>query len=64
MNELTSLTRHLAEHQVGFVIAGGLGVLLQGSSLMTRDVDIVCRMEPDNLGKLFAALEPLHPVTA
>jgi len=29
---------------------------------MTRDVDIVCRMQPDNLLRLFEVLEPLHPV--
>lgn len=61
MQELTRITKHLAEHRVEFVVAGGLGVILQGSALMTRDVDVVCRMEPDNLLKVFNSLEALHP---
>ncbi|MGH8048069.1 MAG: hypothetical protein ACREKL_12575 [Chthoniobacterales bacterium] len=44
-----------------FVIAGGLGTLLHGSALMTRDVDVACRMDPDNLLRVFEAFEQLHP---
>lgn len=62
MHDLTRITRRLAEGRVDFVIAGGLAVILRGSALMTRDVDVVCRMEPDNLLRLFDVLEPLHPV--
>lgn len=29
---------------------------------MTRDVDVACRLDPDNLAKIFRALESLHPV--
>ena len=28
---------------------------------MTRDVDVACRMEPDNLVNVFRAFETLHP---
>jgi len=59
---LTRITRRLAEAQVDFVVAGGLSAYLHGSSLMTRDVDVACRMEPDNLGRLFEAFSDLHPV--
>jgi len=62
VKELTRITRRLAEYQVEFVIAGGLGTFMHGSSLMTRDVDVACRMEPDNLLRLFEALETLRPV--
>ena len=62
MPDLTRITRILADAGVDFVIAGGLAVILRGSALMTRDVDIVCCMEPENLLRLFEALEPLHPV--
>ena len=37
-------------------------MILRGSALMTRDVDVVCRMESDNLLRLFDVLEPLRPV--
>ncbi len=60
--KLTSITRRLAEFEVQFVIAGGLGAIIHGSSLMTRDVDVACSMEPDNLLRLFNATQDLHPV--
>lgn len=44
------------------MIAGGLGSLIHGSAIMTRDVDVACRMDADNLLRLFAALEELNPV--
>lgn len=62
MKELTRITKLLAEYQVEFVIAGGLGTFIHGSSLMTQDVDVACRMEPDNLLRLFQALETLRPL--
>jgi predicted nucleotidyltransferase len=61
VKELTRITKRLADANVEFVIAGGLGTLLHGSALMTRDVDVACRMEPDNLLRIFAAFEELHP---
>ena len=36
--------------------------MAHGSALMTRDVDVACRMESDNLLRLFNALESLRPV--
>ena len=62
MKELTRITKRLADFRVEFVIAGGLGTLIHGSALMTRDVDVACRMDPDNLLRLFEALESLRPV--
>lgn len=62
MKQLTLITKRLAEFRVEFVIAGGLATLVHGSALMTRDVDVACRMEPDNLRRLFESLESLHPV--
>jgi hypothetical protein len=59
---LTRITTRLAEFEVDFVVAGGLGTLIHGSALMTRDVDVACRMDPDNLLRLFAALVDLRPV--
>jgi hypothetical protein len=41
---------------------GGLGTLLHGSALLTRDVDVACRMEPENLLRLYEAFAELHPV--
>jgi hypothetical protein len=47
---------------VEFVVAGGLAVMMHGSSLQTQDVDVACAMDRENLHKLFGALRDLHPV--
>ena len=62
MKELTRITKRLADFRVEFVIAGGLGTLIHGSAKMTSDVDVACRMDPDNLLRLFEALESFGPV--
>lgn len=35
---------------------------MHGGGLMTRDVDIACAMDPENLLRIFAAFENLHPL--
>ena len=62
MQGLKELVVRLRQNGVDFVLAGGFGVVAQGSSLVTRDVDVACRMEKDNLLRLFSAFEELHPV--
>ena len=62
MENLTRITQRLAEFRVEFVIAGGLGTLMHGGALMTRDVDVACRMDRENLSRLFEALQDLQPV--
>lgn len=62
MENLTRITQRLAEFRVEFVIAEGLGTLMHGGALLTRDVDVACRMDRENLLRLFEALQDLHPV--
>jgi len=62
MQGLKELLTRLHSGGVDIVLAGGFGMIAHGSSLVTRDVDVAFRMEPDNLLRLFEALEGLHPV--
>ncbi len=62
MQGLKELVIRLHEGGVDFVLAGGFGAVSLGSSMVTRDVDVVCRMEPDNLLRIFEAFEELNPV--
>jgi hypothetical protein len=55
------LLERLRAHQVEFVIIGGLCVVIHGASLVTKDVDICARFDPDNLRRLETALKDLHP---
>lgn len=62
MQDLKEMVLQLRFGGVDFVLAGGFGVVAQGSSLVTRDVDVACRMEPDNLTRVFEVFAALHPV--
>jgi hypothetical protein len=53
------LLRTLVEHDVEFVVIGGLAVAAHGYVRATKDVDIVPRPEPANRARLFAALQSL-----
>ena len=61
MKSLERLTERLACANVDFILCGGLAALLHGSALLTRDVDIVCPMDSENLGRIFEALAELNP---
>ncbi|MDJ0768999.1 MAG: hypothetical protein QNJ12_09400 [Ilumatobacter sp.] len=50
----------LAEHDVDYVLIGGLAAVLRGSTAMTNDADIVPAHEPGNLERLSAALVDLR----
>jgi hypothetical protein len=49
----------LARHQVEFVLIGGVAAALNGSPLVTFDVDITPRQTEANLQRLSAALDEL-----
>lgn len=55
------IVRNLVEAQVEFVVVGGVSAVLQGSPIVTRDLDICYRRTPDNLIRLAAALKPFQP---
>lgn len=52
----------LARHQVEFVVVGGVAVVAHGGSLMTRDLDILYRLERANVERLVAAFGELDAV--
>jgi hypothetical protein len=51
----------LCDGGVDFVIIGGVAASIQGSALVTLDLDICYSRAPANLHKLAAALAPFHP---
>jgi len=62
MSRLQELLKRLVFHKVEVVLVGGYAAQAVGCSLVTQDVDVACRMTSDNLLRLYAALENLHPV--
>ncbi|MGA2864731.1 MAG: nucleotidyltransferase [Verrucomicrobiota bacterium] len=56
-----TLLGRLKQHDVEFVIIGGVCGVLHGLSLVTFDLDLCCRFSADNLKRIEAAVKDLHP---
>jgi hypothetical protein len=56
-----ALLLRLQEHDVEFVIIGGICGVLHGVGLVTLDLDICCRFSAQNLKRVETALKDLHP---
>jgi len=55
-----AILRTLHQHEVEFIIVGGVCAVLHGAPLATFDLDVVHSREPRNLTRLMAALEELN----
>lgn len=51
----------MANARVDFVVEGELASWVHGRTAITRVIELVFRMDPDNLLRLFDALKDLHP---
>lgn len=61
MTELNRLLKRLFDAEIDFVIVGGFGAMLHGSSLLTRDLDVCAVLTAENVEKLRATFVDLHP---
>jgi hypothetical protein len=61
VSELNRLLQRLIEADIEFVIVGGFGGVLHGSSLVTRDLDVCALLNPTNVEKLRTAFRTLNP---
>src|SRR4051794_5984133 len=50
----------LVEHEVEFVVIGGVAGVLHGSPLVTWDLDLVHARTPENVARICAALATLN----
>jgi len=49
----------LVEHEVDFIVVGGVGAVLQGAPITTFDLDVLHSTEEANVERLMAALDSL-----
>lgn len=56
-----ALLLRLRQHNVEFVIIGGVCGIMHGVTLVTTDLDVCCRFVPENLYRIQAAVSDLHP---
>lgn len=61
MTKFAAALTMLADAGVSFVVVGGYASTLQGSGYLTQDLDICYERTPENMKRLAAALEHLHP---
>ena len=61
MASTLDILRRLTDHEVEFVVVGGLAGVVHGSCLVTEDVDLCVPFEPTNLTSILQALRSLHP---
>ena len=57
--DASALLRTLVEHDVSFVVVGGLAVAAHGYVRATKDVDVVPRPDTENRKRLVRALEAM-----
>ncbi len=53
------LLRTLTDHEVKFIVIGGIAARLRGAPLLTEDIDITPNRSADNLKRIAAALRSL-----
>lgn len=61
VTDFERLLRALAEHDVDFVIIGGIALVLHGSARVTQALDICYARDDENLRRLSQALTPFAP---
>jgi len=61
VTQFGALLKALTDADVAFIVVGGFAGTLHGSSIPTRDLDVVYAREPANLERLAAALAPHAP---
>jgi hypothetical protein len=61
MASTLDILKRLNEHEVAYVLVGGMACVIHGSQVVTQDVDICAPLTLENLRKLHTALQSLHP---
>lgn len=61
MFDVEGLLRRLAEHDVEFILVGGVAATVHGSARLTSDLDVVYARTAGNIDRLASALAPLTP---
>ena len=59
--DLEKIVRALADHEVEFVILGGVAVSIYSSAYVTYDFDVCYSRSSENLKRIVAALAPFNP---
>ncbi len=61
MTDFAALLRLLGDHEIKFIVIGGVAAFFHGSARSTLDLDIVYSRDRVNLQRIIDALAPLKP---
>jgi predicted nucleotidyltransferase len=61
VTDFPALLRTLVQHDVRFIIVGGLAATVHGSARLTQDIDVVYDRSDDNITRVVDALSGLNP---
>ena len=61
MVSILDILRRLIDHDVEFVLIGGMAAVAFGSSLTTEDLDVAAPLTEQNAARLLAALKDINP---
>ena len=61
MDSIRQILARLNEHDVEFVIIGGVAAILHGSARATLDIDICAPLVEPNLSRILSALRGINP---
>ena len=62
MVSFRQLLRRLKDHEVDFIIIGGVAAHLLGSPMSTLDVNVCAPLTEENLTRILASIRDLHPM--
>jgi hypothetical protein len=57
--DFLAILQRLREHEIDFIVVGGVCAILQGAPITTFDLDLVHSRESQNVDRLLAALDTL-----
>lgn len=58
--KLLELLRVLADHEVKFIVVGGVAAIVEGAPITTLDLDVVCERSEENLKRLVTVLRSIN----
>lgn len=61
-SKFVAILRRLCEHDIQFVVVGGLAATLNGAPVQTYDVDLVYSREPANIERLLTFLKEIDAI--
>ena len=61
MDPLIQILKRLTEHELDFVVIGGMAAIAHGSAMVTRDVNVVAPLDDASIQKIIDALRGLNP---